>query len=61
MAAAQSGIDELTADREQVCIQLRDEKETNLKLANELDNLNAQVEFERNEEIVDKQVRASFH
>merc|ERR1719376_1572334 len=55
MAAAQSGIDELTADREQVCIQLRDEKETNLKLANELDNLNAQVEFERNEEIVDKQ------
>merc|ERR1719376_1175183 len=46
---------DLKKDREQICIQLRDEKETNLKLANELDNLNAQGEFERNEEIVDKQ------
>ena len=56
MVAAESSIDELTADREQICMELNNEKEAKLKLINELDNLNAQVEFERNEEIVDKQV-----
>ena len=56
MVAAESSIDELTADREQICMELNEEKEAKLKLINELDNLNAQVEFERNEEIVDKQV-----
>jgi len=55
MVAAESSIDELTADREQICMELNNEKEAKLKLINELDNLNAQVEFERNEEIVDKQ------